>query len=167
MPKKKPYKKPPLRNFNLKSRGPHYKDQDSSLPHAIISDLDGTLAILHDRSPYDCVACGSDKLNEPVADILKTYATIGITIILFSGREEKSREETIKWLKRHEVPFNLLEMRADGDLRKDNIVKKDMYENHVKGKYFIKFVLDDRNQVVDLWRLDLGLPCLQVNYGNF
>ena len=33
-------------------------------------------------------------------------------------------------------------------------------------KYFVEFVLDDRNQVVDLWRKDLNLPCLQVNYGN-
>ena len=58
-------------------------------------------------------------------------------------------------------------MRATGDVRKDWIVKKELYKAHVKGQYFINFILDDRNQVVDLWRLDLGLPCLQVNYGDF
>lgn len=31
----------------------------------------------------------------------------------------------------------------------------------------VKFVLDDRNQVVDMWRKDLGLTCLQVDYGDF
>lgn len=58
-------------------------------------------------------------------------------------------------------------MRTTGDARKDSIVKKELFEAHVKQHYFIKFVLDDRNQVVDLWRLDLGLTCLQVNYGDF
>jgi hypothetical protein len=28
-------------------------------------------------------------------------------------------------------------------------------------------VLDDRNQVVDMWRNDLGLTCLQVDWGDF
>lgn len=28
-------------------------------------------------------------------------------------------------------------------------------------------VIDDRNQVVDMWRKDLGLCCLQVDYGDF
>jgi len=27
--------------------------------------------------------------------------------------------------------------------------------------------LDDRNQVVDMWRRELALPCFQVNYGDF
>ncbi len=33
-------------------------------------------------------------------------------------------------------------------------------------KLFIEYVLDDRTQVVDLWR-SLGLTCLQVAYGDF
>jgi hypothetical protein len=28
-------------------------------------------------------------------------------------------------------------------------------------------VIDDRNQVVDMWRMELGLVCLQVDYGDF
>jgi hypothetical protein len=58
-------------------------------------------------------------------------------------------------------------MRDTGDTRKDSVLKKELYEAHVKGHYFVNFVLDDRNQVVDIWRLELGLPCLQVNYGDF
>ncbi|MBY0427167.1 MAG: AAA family ATPase, partial [Cytophagales bacterium] len=38
-------------------RGPHYQPQDKSLPAAILCDLDGTLAILNGRSPYDPIAC--------------------------------------------------------------------------------------------------------------
>lgn len=148
-------------------RGPHYQAQDETLPPAILCDLDGTLAILHARSPYDAERCETDLLNKPIADIVQTYHQLGTKVIFMSGREEKARKQTINWLKCNGITYDALYMRATGDSRKDSIVKKELYETHVKGKYYVKFVLDDRNQVVDLWRLDLGLPCLQVNYGDF
>lgn len=58
-------------------------------------------------------------------------------------------------------------MRAAGDYRKDAVIKKEMFDTQIEGKYFVEFVLDDRNQVVDLWRKDLNLPCFQVYYGDF
>ena len=58
-------------------------------------------------------------------------------------------------------------MRDGADLRKDSIVKREFYDNEIRDQYFVEFVLDDRNQVVDMWRKDLGLTCLQVNYGDF
>tara|TARA_R110002020_G_scaffold227539_13_gene438195 strand:+ start:10087 stop:10632 length:546 start_codon:yes stop_codon:yes gene_type:complete len=59
-----------------------------------------------------------------------------------------------------------LYMREEGDNRKDSIVKREMYEEYIKPHYNVKLVLDDRNQVVDMWR-ELGLPCWQVAAGNF
>jgi predicted kinase len=147
-------------------RGPHYQPQDTSLPPAILCDLDGTLAILR-RSPYDSMACERDDLNEPIAQIIKNYHALGVKIILMSGREEKSRIPTTNWLKYNNIPYDALYMRTTGDMRKDAVIKKELFEAHVKGQYYVQFVLDDRNQVVDLWRLELGLPCLQVNYGDF
>ncbi|RFS14646.1 AAA family ATPase [Emticicia sp. C21] len=148
-------------------RGPHYQKQDESLAPAILCDLDGTLAILHARSPYDAERCETDLLNKPIADIVQTYHKLGTKVIFMSGREEKARKQTINWLECNNITYDALYMRATGDSRKDSIVKKELYEKYVKGKYYVRFVLDDRNQVVDLWRLDLGLPCLQVNYGDF
>ena len=46
-------------------------------------------------------------------------------------------------------------------------VKIDMYNQFVKDKFDVEFVLDDRNQVVDMWRKELNLKCFQVNYGDF
>jgi predicted kinase len=148
-------------------RGPHYQEQDDTLPPAILCDLDGTLAIMHDRSPFDAKRCETDLLNIPVAEIVKTYHEKGVKIILMSGREDNARSQTMNWLSYNKIPYNALYMRTSGDSRKDSVVKKELYEAHVKGQFFVQFVLDDRNQVVDLWRLELGLPCLQVNYGDF
>lgn len=148
-------------------RGPHYKPQDTSLPPAIICDLDGTLALLKHRKPFDEVACESDELNEPIAALVSLCKQAGMHIILMSGRQELARQPTLNWLHAHSIPFDALHMRSTGDTRKDAIVKRELFEAQVLGQYHVRLVLDDRDQVVDLWRLELGLPCLQVNYGDF
>jgi hypothetical protein len=102
-----------------------------------------------------------------VAEIVKTYHEKGVKIILMSGREDNSRSQTMNWLSYNRIPYNALYMRKTGDMRKDSVVKKELFEAHVKDQFYVQFVLDDRNQVVDLWRLELGLLCLQVNYGDF
>jgi hypothetical protein len=57
-------------------------------------------------------------------------------------------------------------MRKTDDNRKDCIVKKEIYETFIKDKYNVLFVMDDRNQVVNMWR-EQGLTCFQVADGNF
>ena len=148
-------------------RGPHYKLQNTELPKAIICDLDGTLAIIKDRSPYDALSCGLDLLNEPIKDLVKLYRQNNCKIILMSGRDEAAKAATLGWLAQHEIDFDEIYMRTVGDTRRDSIVKKELFETHVAHRYFIQMVIDDRDHVVDLWRLELGLPCLQVNYGDF
>ena len=60
----------------------------------------------------------------------------------------------------------ILYMRAEGDHRPDWIVKKELFLNEISKKYNIELVIDDRQQVVDMWR-SLGLTCFQVAEGNF
>jgi hypothetical protein len=57
-------------------------------------------------------------------------------------------------------------MREEGNNEKDSIVKRRLFEDNIRGKYYIEYVLDDRNQVVDMWR-NMGLTCLQVAEGDF
>ena len=133
------------------------------LPDAIICDLDGTLALIGDRSPYDGARCEKDFVNEPVRSILQTS---GKAIVFVSGREDKSKPQTLAWLDKHGICFDALHMRKSGDMRKDSIVKKEIYDEFILDKYNVAFVLDDRDQVVKVWR-DLGLTCLQVDYGDF
>ena len=57
-------------------------------------------------------------------------------------------------------------MRTIGDHRSDFIIKQEIYEREFKGKYNVLYVLDDRNQTVNMWRA-LGLTCLQVAAGDF
>lgn len=129
----------------------------------VICDLDGTLALPQVRDMYnpsdeDILR---DKLNSKVAKHLA-----GRDVILTSGRYEKYRTATMKWLDIHGIKYFALYMRRNGDIRKDYVVKKEMYDQHILGKYNVDVVYDDRDQVVRLWR-DLGLTCFQVAPGNF
>lgn len=144
-----------------------YTTQDKNLPKAVICDLDGTLSLLNGRDPYNAATCDNDLLNEPVAAALKMAKQQGYQVILLSGREDKFREPTVRFLNKHQIGYDLLLMRTSNDFRKDNIIKRELFEGEIQGKYFVEFLLDDRNQVVDMWRKDLHLPCFQVNYGDF
>lgn len=139
---------------------------ESELPLAILCDLDGTLAYLNGRNPYDASSCVDDILNEPIAHIVRTYAAAGVKVILVSGREARYRKPTEHWLAEHEIPYDALFMRRTRDFRKDAIIKTEIYRGNIEGNYRVLFVLDDRNQVVDQWRA-LGLTCLQVAPGDF
>lgn len=144
-----------------------YTVQDENLPKAIICDLDGTLALMNGRNPFDANKCDEDELNNPVANVLRNYKKLGYKILLVSGREDQYREPTLRFLAKHEIGYDALIMRKTKDYRKDSIIKTEIYNEFIKDNYFVEFVLDDRNQVVDTWRNDLKLPCFQVYYGDF
>lgn len=87
------------------------------------------------------------------------------------------REITTQWINdniyRHkwtnmgiqEENWKLL-MRAKGDHRSDDVVKKEIWETKIKPWWDVVAVFDDRDKVVKMWR-DLGLLCCQVYYGDF
>lgn len=141
-------------------------EYNQKLPDCYIFDIDGTLAKMTGRSPYDYTQVHTDVPNHSITMIARLLKQSGLPIILCSGRKAECKEETEKWLKDNVIPFDFLFMRATGDDRKDSIIKKEIYYTHIKDKYNILAVFDDRNQVVDMWR-SLGLTCLQVDYGNF
>ena len=167
--RKKPVGEKVIRNMRktFKKDTPEYQLQDANLPKAIICDLDGTLALMNGRNPFDATNCDQDVLNEPVANILKNYKKLGYKILLVSGREDQYKAPTLRFLEMHGIAFDDLIMRKSHDSRKDSIIKTEIFNEFIKDKYFIEFVLDDRNQVVDTWRKDLKLPCFQVYYGDF
>jgi hypothetical protein len=57
-------------------------------------------------------------------------------------------------------------MRETGDNRKDSIVKEEIYNRDILPEYYVSFVLDDRQQVVDALR-EMGLQVWQVARGDF
>jgi predicted kinase len=135
------------------------------LPDGIIVDMDGTLALLNGRNPYDASRCESDLPNHPVLDTVHKWQS-SLNIIVASGRTDNYQPQTERWLQKYGVNYTNIYMRKTGDQRKDSIIKEEIYRQNIEGKYNIRFVLDDRQQVVDMWR-SLGLTVFQVAEGNF
>ena len=160
----------------------------------IICDLDGTLCdithrLIHvkpkTKKDWDAFFDGilDDVINEPVLRVLQemtlgncgcSYGSNHREIIFCSGRPERCRADTVEWLHRAEEdlfdPDPELEnyklyMRKDGDYRSDDVVKEEILNEHIP-KDRVLFVLDDRQQVVDMWRRN-GLTCFQVAEGDF
>lgn len=135
----------------------------------VVFDVDGTLASMEGRSPYDLSLVMFDSPNQNVINLTKMYHANGYKVVIFSGRDEKSREDTTKWLKEYGVEFDELHMRKAGDVRNDSIVKYEMVLELVK-EHYVEMVFDDRDRVVSMWRkvfADQPTICAQVNYGKF
>lgn len=183
--------------------------QNTGLQKSIICDLDGTLALIGNRSPFDASRC--DELDHPNAPVVETVRALyrqGYKIIFLSGRDEKDRRPTERFIIRacpevagtffhNEIerlkeqykenpsdelkaevsllceelaakvpvdshPQSILLMRKRGDMRKDTIIKKEIWDNELLGKFYVQFAIDDRPSVVRMWRYEVGLTVLQV-----
>ncbi len=141
---------------------------DHTLPDAYIFDVDGTVAHMHNRRPFQWDKVKEDLPKEDVIRILNTLS-IGddrVHLIGCSGRDGVCEQDTREWLTDNGVPYDAFFIRPPGSNEKDYVIKENIYNNHIKGKYNVLGVFDDRDQVVHLWR-HLGLTTFQVNYGDF
>ena len=142
-------------------------DPDPELPPVVLVDIDGTVALIDDRSPYDVTRVRFDLPNVPVIAAVRAMHAAGHEIVFCSGRTDDSREDTSTWLAEHVgVPYPALFMRATGDQRRDSIVKQEIFDKEIRSRYHVVGVFDDRQQVVRMWRA-LGLTVFQVAEGNF
>lgn len=152
---------------------------------AILVDMDGTLCNVDHRRPL--VACDNpdwksfnwpwqikrDGLNVWCSELIKAMCNSGCKIVFVTAREgtDDVKKATTSWLQSH---FNdqwlelhtAIHFREAFDYRKDYKIKKDIYNNHIKENYEVLFVVDDRKQVVDMWR-ELGLTVLHCAEGEF
>ncbi|MEV4760591.1 AAA family ATPase [Micromonospora sp. NPDC049559] len=136
-------------------------------PEVVLVDIDGTVALMHGRSPYDMSRVGEDLPNQSVIAAVRAMHSAGYGVVFCSGRDDSCRETTEAWLDLHVgVPYLALYMRAEGDRRKDSVVKREIFDREIRDRYRVVGVFDDRQQVVRMWR-DLGLTVFQVAEGDF
>jgi FMN phosphatase YigB (HAD superfamily) len=143
---------------------------------AIIVDLDGTLADIEHRREYAKKSFKEEFYPRIPQDNINLWCKLLIerfrkdhVIILVTGREEleEVKKNTLEWLNNHEIYFDEIYFRPLKDTtRSDSEIKKEIFENHIENKHKILFVIDDRTQVVRMWR-DKGLVCLQCDWGDF
>lgn len=161
----------PMPAVDSAGKAPDFYHGSWELPWVDITDLDGTMAIHNGRSPYDYSRVSEDRVNDTLRGVLLDRMKGGSKLIIMSGRPDINnvRADTEAWWAKHVgLPYLELLMRPADRLQiNDAIIKRDLFDDHVRGKYNVEVVFDDRDRVVDMWRNQLGLPTYQVNYGDF
>lgn len=136
--------------------------EEQGKPKSLIVDIDGTLAHMNGRSPYDYSKVNTDICDIFVRDIVQKYYKDEFDILVVSGRKDNCREETQDWLFKQDIPVKKLFMRISGDKREDSIVKREIYENEIKPYWSVFFVLEDRPRVIRMWQ-SIGLKVFNCN----
>jgi hypothetical protein len=142
----------------------------------VVFDIDGTLAKIDHRlhhvrqKPKDWAAfdagVSEDEVNNPVASVLFAMYRSRHTILLASGRSERSRDRTEKWLTDNGLNlYDKLYMRPKLDYRCDSIVKKEILDQITLDYGKPDMVFDDRPRVVNMWR-ENGIFVFDVYQGK-
>lgn len=147
------------------------------IKQTVLFDIDGTLADIEHRRIYlnqerpdwrkFNAAMGHDTPNYAVVNLYQTLVQSDVyDIIIVTGRNEEFRKVTEAWFAWNEIYFTRIMMRPDRDNRADHIIKEEILDSLLSEGRDIAFTVDDRQQVVDMWRRR-GIMCLQCGAGNF
>lgn len=139
-------------------------------PEAVIFDADGTLC---DVRPIRHYVEGEVKnfaafhkasaFCEPNAWVVEDARNAqrdGKIVLVVTGRSKHYRLLTEKWLRVWDVPVDELHTRADGDFRKDVVVKKEILDD-LRSRYTVVHAWDDNPAIVELWESE-GIPVTVV-----
>lgn len=151
----------------LKNKAKHV---DGGKP-VILVDMDATLCLNTSGRPFYGENSASGMLEDiPVEEICRLVRQMGEHCLVFivTGREGTAEvvDATKEWLKKNKIPSDAIFFRPVGDYSPGPDCKKRIYEENIKGKYNVQFVLDDNSKCVRMWR-EQGLICLQPNEGKF
>lgn len=141
----------------------------------IVFDLDGTLADASHREHFVRRPVGEKDWDgfhsaavkdRPKSGVVRTYLALeatGAQVEIWTGRDEKYRAPTIKWLAENGIHDPQLKMRPTGDHTADDEMKSAWMDEADRP---VQMVFEDRARVVDMWRRR-GVLCAQVAPGDF
>ena len=101
-------------------------------------DIDGTLA----EGPFDKGGIEAMVVRAVPVRVLRLLYRTGYRIRVVTARPDIYREATVRWLRRHAIPYHELRMREDGDNRPDPELRAEQAEGSV-------VLFDDRQDNCD------------------
>ncbi len=129
------------------------------VPVAVL-DLDGVLAdtrhrmhLIARRRDWDAffAAAADDPLHPEGLAAARTAVEAGFTLVYLSGRPERCRRDTERWLRRHEAPQGKVLLRPSGDYRTADRLKVALLRNLAR-RYDLRMLVDDDPRVVEAVR---------------
>ena len=110
-------------------------------------------------------ACGDDPLIEEVACLLSLLDP-ALRIILLTGRPVRVQPQTLAWLERYELRWDLLIMRNFGDYRAAREFKR-LTVGALRVRAFdLRLAFEDDRRNLEMFRSE-GVPCVYIHSGYY
>ncbi len=140
--------------------------------HVVIVDLDGTLCDTEHRHHlihWDNEVMNWDAYSLACVNDPPIHATIRLVqhlahthrIVILSGRQDVALDATAQWLEAHEVPYDELHLRSQGDHRRNPQFKRDFVRRRLRNGERVAFAIDDHPGVAEALS-EIGVPTILV-----
>jgi len=140
---------------------------------AVIFDMDGVLSNASDRQHHIAnrdwnaffEACGDDDVIHELARLLSLLAP-ELHVVLLTARPLRVQPQTLEWLARHELRWDLLCMREDRSGQ-----EAWQFKQHTVGQlrafgFDLKLAFEDDRRNADMFHGE-GIPCVYIHSGYY
>lgn len=138
-------------------------------------DLDGVLSdaasrqhfIEGGRRDWDAFfdACGDDALIEDVACLLSLLDPT-LLIVLLTGRPVRVRPQTLAWLRRYDLRWDMLIMRDVGDYSAAREFKRATVGRLRDAGFDLRLAFEDDRRNHEMFRAE-AVPCVYIHSGYY
>ena len=152
-----------------------WRDGPTEPGQAIVFDLDGVLSdaagrqhfLDAPRKDWDAffAACGDDMLIDEVARLLDVIDD-DIHIVLLTARPVTVRPQTLAWLDRHDLRWDLLLMRPVGSYIASRKYKQAAVEELRDYGFDLRLAFEDDRRNVEMFHA-AGVPCIYIHSGYY
>ena len=142
---------------------------------AVVFDLDGVLSdaasrqhyITSGRRDWDAFfeACGDDPLLDDVACLLELLDG-DLAVVLLTARPGRVQSQTVAWLSRYELRWDLLVMRDWGDYGAAREFKREVVADLRRYGFDLRLAFEDDKRNLEMFRRQ-GLPCGYIHSGYY
>lgn len=142
---------------------------------AVVFDMDGVLSDAAGRQHYlerphrnwDAFfeACGDDEVIAEVARLLELLDH-GLHVVLLTARPLRVRPQTLGWLERYGLRWDLLVMRDWGDYMASRTFKRLAVEDLRSYGFDLRLAFEDDRRNYEMFH-DEGVPCVYIHSGYY
>ncbi len=142
---------------------------------AVVFDIDGVLSDAAGRQHFldqerrdwraFFEACGDDPVVEEIARLLELLDP-SLAVILLTGRPLRVRPQTLAWLERYGLRWDLLVMRGRGDYAQVTGFKQSVVEDLRVQGFDLRLAFEDDPSNHAMY-VAAGIPCVYIHSGYY
>jgi hypothetical protein len=156
---------------------PNWKWRDGPVEPgpAVVFDMDGVISdaaqrqhlLEPPRRDWDAffAACGDDALVPEIARLMQAMDR-DLSVVLLTARPLDVQPQTLEWLERHELRWDLLLMRPWGDYTASRAFKRESVAQLRTFGFDLQLAFEDDRRNVDMFHAE-GVACVYLHSGYY